>query len=191
MDDLKNIRKRIKSRRYHEADEEKHHSFSLFRFLYHLVMLMMCLSVLALALLLNQKLNLIKLPTVLTNFKIENLASWLPFENWFSLKEVAVVSKQAYTLLKDDQYANGSNSAFSIYDSVVLHVKKASDNKYSVTLKQDNGVVSTYGNIKEASVKQDERILKGKPVGTFDNYVTLNFLKDNNKITYDAALQKN
>lgn len=189
MDDLKNVRKRIKSRRYTTQPEEKHSPFSLFRILYHFVMLMMCVCAVVLVILLNQKLNLVKMPAVLENFKIEDYAKWLPFENWFSLKDEAVSATPSYTLLKDDQYSNGTNTAYTIYDAVVLHVQQGEDGRSVVTLKQDNGIISSYGNLKDVTIKQDERILKGKMLGTYDSYVVLTFLKDNAKTDLATALQ--
>lgn len=62
MDDLRRVRKRIRGRRFDGAgaQEQKQRPFILFRMIYHAVMLMMCICVVVLALLLNQKLNLVK-----------------------------------------------------------------------------------------------------------------------------------
>ena len=92
-----------------------------------------------------------------------------------------------YTLLKDDHYSNGTNQARSGYAGVVLHVQKQADKKSSVTVKQDNGAVVTYGNLNEVKVKQDDRILKEAVLGTADSYVTINALKDNEKIKVSDA----
>ena len=64
MDDLRRVRKRIRGRRFDGAgaQEQKQRPFILFRMIYHAVMLMMCICVVVLALLLNQKLNLVKMP---------------------------------------------------------------------------------------------------------------------------------
>ena len=61
------------------------------------------------------------------------------------------------------------------------------DKKSSVTVKQDNGAVVTYGNLNEVKVKQDDRILKEAVLGTADSYVTINALKDNEKIKVSDA----
>lgn len=189
MDDMKNARKRIKNRRYGgKCDERSHRPHTLFKLCYRFCMLLMGVCVFVLALLLNQKLNLVQLPASIQNFKIENLSSWLPFENWFSLKEEAVASIPAYSLLKENQYSNGSNIAYGIKDGVVLHVKKVSDGKTQVRIKQDNGVIVTYGSLSEVSLKQGERILKGRPLGTYTSFITIDFLKANKAITYDQAL---
>lgn len=99
MDDLRRVRKRIRGRRFDGAgaQEQKQRPFILFRMIYHAVMLMMCICVVVLALLLNQKLNLVKMPAVIQQFHLEDLGSWLPFENWFSLKEEPVSTSPVYT----------------------------------------------------------------------------------------------
>ena len=192
MDDIKYVRKRIKNRRGGGMEhEEKRRPHILFTLCYRFVMLVIGLCVVMLELLVNQKLNIVQMPAVLQNIKIDNLASWLTFENWFSLKEEAVSATPSYSLLKDNQYANGSNVAYNAFDGVVLHVQTTKDKKTTLTIKQDNGVVSTYGGLIDVSLKQDERILKGRPLGTYTSYVTIDFLKDNKAISYDQALQSN
>ena len=172
MSDLNDVRKRIRKRRGTQATE-KEHSFSLFRLFYHTVMLAMGICVVVLALMLNAKLKLI------------------PFDNWFSLKEEAVSAAPAYTPIKDNQYQNGTNSAYAVFNGVVLHVQRSDSGECSVSLKQDNGVVTTYGHLKEVNVKADERILKGKMLGTYENHITIDFLKDNKEISYEKGLAEN
>ena len=86
MSDLNDVRKRIRKRRGTQATE-KEHSFSLFRLFYHTVMLAMGICVVVLALMLNAKLKLIEMPAYIQNFKLDSLTQWIPFDNWFSLKE--------------------------------------------------------------------------------------------------------
>ena len=183
MNDIDALHRRIRQRR----TKEKPREHRLARLLYHIVMLVMGMCVLTLALLLNQKLELVSLPVAVGDFRLQDLGSWLPFENWFSLKEEPVSTSPVYTLLKDDHYSNGTNQARSGYAGVVLHVQKQADKKSSVTVKQDNGAVVTYGNLNEVKVKQDDRILKEAVLGTADSYVTINALKDNEKIKVSDA----
>lgn len=190
MDDIRHIRKRIKHRRIGEfQDEEEHHTHPVFKVFYRFIMLIMGVCMFVLAILVNQKLNLVQMPAALQNFKVEDISSWLPFENWFSLKDEAVNAKPGYSLLKENHYSNGSNIAYNAYDAIILHVQKNDSGKTSITLKQDNGVITTYGNLMDVSLKQDERVLKGRPLGTYDSYVTIDFLKDNKNIDLNAALQ--
>lgn len=190
MDDLKNVRKRIRNRRYN-IEENVHRSFSLFKMLYHGVLLLMCACVLVLAFLLNQKLHIVKLPSAIQNFQVGSVANWLPFEKWFSLKDERVSSTSAYKLLENNKYTNGTNTANALMDGVVLHVQKNADAKSSVSVKQDNGVVSTFANLNDVQVKENERILKDKPMGTYTSYITIDFLKENKKIDLSTAMLSN
>lgn len=187
MNDLKNVRKRIQARKRFGWDEQPKSS-GLFRFLYRFMILTMCIGIFALAILINQKIGLVKMPEALQSFKLPNLSSLLPFENWFSLKEQAVASFPAYSLLGDDQYANGGNTAYTIHDGVVLHVQQKENGKGSVTIKHDNGVIATYGSLITISVKQDDRVLKGNTIGTFENSLSIIFMKDEKKIDLATAL---
>lgn len=188
MDDIGHVRKRIKSRRYGEVSQgTQSHRFA--KGFYRFIMLVMGVCMAVLAVLVNQKLEIVEMPAALQNFKIENLSSWIPFEGWFSLKDEAVSATPGYSLLKDNQYSNGSNIAYNAYDAIILHVQQNKNGKTTMSVKQDNGVVATYGNLSDVSLKQDERILKGRPLGTYTSYVTIDFLKNNKKIDINAALQ--
>ena len=104
--------------------------------------------------------------------------------NKLDLLDLPVLEK---TLQLDDL----SKIAYNVYHGVVLHVQTNKDNKQSVSIKQDNGVVATYGNLDEVKVKKGERILKEKILGTYTSYVTIDFLKDQKLIAYDEALKEN
>lgn len=188
MNDLKHARKRIQSRRYSRfAYEEDRGSSWLFKLVYRLMIFVMCIGVCTLALLINQKMQWIKLPEAFMNFKVEDVSKWLPFENWFSLKDEAVASYPTYSHIKDDLYANGSNTVYTLGDGVVLHVQQKENGKGSVTIQQDNGVVVTYGSLTSISSKQDERILKGSVIGTYEETVSIVCVKENAKVELDQA----
>lgn len=140
------------------------------------------------ALLLNQKLELVSLPAAVGDFRLQDLGSWLPFENWFSLQEEAVSATPSYALLKDNQYSNGSNMVYNLQHGVVLHVEK-SKAKSSITIRQDNGVVVTYGNMVEVHLKKDERVLKDKVLGTYEGYLTIQSVKDHKNVSLHEALE--
>ena len=190
MDELRDVRKRISKRRGGYG-EEKHRPVFFFRFFYHVIMAAMCICVLVLGLLVSNKLDLLELPVLEKTLQLDDLSKWIPFEKWFSLKEEAVSTTPVYTPLEENQYTNGTNIAYNVYHGVVLHVQTNKDNKQSVSIKQDNGVVATYGNLDEVKVKKGERILKEKILGTYTSYVTIDFLKDQKQIAYDEALKEN
>lgn len=184
MNDIDALHRRIRQRR----TKEKPREHRLARLLYHIVMLVMGMCVLILALLLNQKLELVSLPAAVGDFRLQDLGSWLPFENWFSLQEEAVSATPSYALLKDNQYSNGSNMVYNLQHGVVLHVEK-SKAKSSITIRQDNGVVVTYGNMVEVHLKKDERVLKDKVLGTYEGYLTIQPVKDHKNVSLHEALE--
>lgn len=185
MNDISHIRRRIRSRKYGRYQKPERNHF--FHFMYRGMMLLMSAGVIALALAINSKVGLIELPKELMNIDFSKVSTWLPFEDWFSLKDETVAAYPSYHLLKDDMYANGTNSAYSLNDGVVLHVQKEKDNTYSITVRHDNNVVATYGNLNSTDIKQDERIRKGDTLGSFQESVRITFVKDEKKITLEQA----
>lgn len=188
MNDLKHARKRIQSRRYSQPIYEEDKGSWFFRLMYRLMIFVMCIGVCALAFLINQKVEWVKLPESFVNFNIQDVSKWLPFENWFSLKEDTVAAYPSYSHIKEDLYANGSNTVYTIADGVVLHVQQKDDGKGSVTIQQDNGIIVTYGALTSISTKQDERILKGSVLGTYEETLSIVCVKDNVKVELDQAL---
>ena len=180
MDDIRHVRKRIKNRRFDPQDTREQHSIPLlFRLFYHGVMVMMGICVFVLALLVNQKLQLVQVPAVLETITLKSIDSFLPFEHWFSLKDDKVSATPQYTLLKDDQYTTGTNAAISGFDGIVAYIQQGNDKKSSVIIKQDNGVMVTYGNLQDVSIEQEERVLKGATLGTYEGFVRIKALKNN------------
>lgn len=189
MDDLHKVRRRIAQRRIGIEEEEHKRGTPMFRVLYHAVMLLMFVCVAVLALLLNQKLHLVSMPAFVEELHLENLSTWLPFEDWFTLKEQTVSHSITYTKIGDDQYRNDSNSVYNLYDGIILHIQPMDNGKSSITIKQDNGVVTTYDGVGDVSVKEEERMLKDKILGTYEDHVQISFMKDQKKLEMNEALQ--
>lgn len=188
MDDLHKVRKRIAQRRI-GLEEETSKTIPLFRFLYHAVMVLMFVCVAVLALLLNQKLHLVSMPAFMEDLHLEQISTWIPFEDWFHLKDQPVSTKVTYTQVKEGVYRNDSNTVYNVYDGVVLHIQMLENGKSSITLKQDNGVVTTYGGVNDVSVKEEERILKHTILGTYEDTIAISFMKDHQKLTMEKALE--
>lgn len=188
MNDLNDVRKRIRNRRTSNEMEEKKSSFSLFRIFYHLIMVVMCICVLVLALLLNQKMNWVTLPAYIEKLHLESIASWIPFDSWFSTKDKTVATTHSYQLLNDNQYTNGSNQATTLMAGVVGYIQSSENGYYTITIKQDNGVITTYGNLKDVQIKENERIIKDSIIGTYETFITLDFMRDNQTIPMNEAV---
>lgn len=188
MNDQRAIRKRIQKRK-NQSDRRQP---LFFRFLYHTLMLAMACGVCTLAYLVNDKLGIIDIPQAFNSFQIGNISEWLPFEGWFSAdKEKAgetVSAAGAYSLLDGNKYSNGTNQAKLMMNGVVLHVEAKDAQKSSVTVRQDNGVIVTYGHLDQIQVKQDERLKSGDIIGSFREYVQLNMIKNNQNVDYQTAI---
>lgn len=116
------------------------------------------------------------------------VGTWFPFEKWFSLQDETVSAMPAYALLKDHYYSNGSNQAQAIGDGVVQSVEKQ-DQRYVILVKQDNGVIATYGTLESTAVKKDERIRRGDVLGTYQESLYLYFEKDGKELDLTQAKQ--
>lgn len=182
------VRKRIQGRKAYGVQPTKKRSH-FFSFIYRMMILGMGVAIVTLAFFINQKAGFVKLPEELTSLNFAMVSEWVPFEKWFAKESEAVSAQPTYSLLKENQYANGSNQAGAIKDGVVLHVQQGDNYKGSTTIRHDNGVVATYGNLDQINVKADERILQGSILGSFQEYVSIDFLKDEVKLDLATALQ--
>lgn len=186
MNNIHNTRRRIRNRKYQiYENKEPHH---LFRFIYRTAIVLMSVCVIGLTLAINEKVGLVDLPKNIMNINFNKISEWLPFEDWFSLKDEKVSAKPSYALLKDDLYANGTNSAYAILDGVILHIQDEKDNTKTITVRHDNGVIAAYGKLLNSDAKVDERIRKGDVIGAFQDSVQITFLKNEKKINLETAL---
>ncbi|MEF9962201.1 MAG: M23 family metallopeptidase [Erysipelotrichaceae bacterium] len=186
MNDMNHIRKRIHNRNYQKETKHKKHYF--FKFLYRSTILIMIMAILALGYGINERAGFINLAKAGINININKISSWLPFEDWFSLKDESVSSKPSYTLLKDRSYTNGTNSVYALLNGVIIHIQKDKENHYLVSVAHDNGVVATYGNLLSCDSKVNERIIKDDIIGSFHEHITLDLIKDKKEITLEHAL---
>ena len=114
---------------------------------------------------------------------IPSIGNWLPFEKWFFM-DVPVINTSDYHHLINDIYTNGSNTCGSLFDGVILEV-----NETSIQVLSDNGILVVYGELDNVISKVDERVLKGQSMGTYLDSLTINFSKDNQKLTYEEAMK--
>lgn len=114
----------------------------------------------------------------------QNIRLWIPYENLFNFYDHQVSTSIKYQLVSDNYYVNGTNSCVSLFDGIVVQV-----NETSIVMYHDNGVKITYGHLNDVMVKVDERILKGKTIGMFEDTVQLDFMKDGVVLDYESVLQ--
>ncbi len=186
MNEMRDVQRRIAQRRHGEEIRPPR----LFTFVYRLLMCGMGVGVFALAYMVNDKIGFIDLPEDFKNINFGMVSEWIPFEDWFSHTDDATMVNAipSYQLLKENQYSNGTNQANLILDGVVMHVESGDTSLGSVTIRHDNGVIATYGHLSQIQIKQDERLQRGAVAGTYDDYVTLTFLKGGKSIDLADAL---
>ena len=186
MVDQRAVRKRIQKRK-NQSDQ---HQPLFFRMLYHTLMLAMACGICALTYLVNDKLGIVDISAAFNSWKLDRISEWLPFDGWFSDEKEgeAVSALPAYSLLEGNKYANGTNQARLMMDGVVLHVEAKDEQKSSVTIRQDNGVIVTFGHLNQVQVKQDERLKMGDVLGDFHDYVQLTMIKNKQSVDYLTAM---
>lgn len=116
--------------------------------------------------------------------QLPSLSTWLPYENWFQFYDRQTSASIQYHHLVDDVYTNGTNLCASLFDGIVL---KKDDS--SVTVLHDNGVMIVYGALEDVLIKVDERVLKGQGIASFKDSLTLDFKKDDQKLSYEEVMK--
>ena len=168
MSEIKHIRKRISARRKAPGPRAYEAPGSpLFTLIYGLAMLAMVGASLGLGWMINEKQQWVDPKPVLQQIEVlseklhlKSLSAWLPFEKWFG-KEQPVAAPVSYELIQDHYYKPASgNQVQSIADGVVLYIGEQESGAI-VMVKQDNGVLVTYGALQEVQVHLNDRILKG------------------------------
>ena len=115
------------------------------------------------------------------------LSAWLPFEKWFG-KDQPVTAAVSYELIQDQYYKPASgNQVQSIADGVVLYIGEQESGAI-VMVKQDNGVLVTYGALQQGQVQLNDRILKGATLGAVQDAVYLEFSEQGQPVTLQRAM---
>ncbi len=190
MKEIRQIQKRIRSRRNPgKSTVEPCRSVRRFHFFYTLIMLLLCGSSLALGWMIAEKKNLVSnedLKRIEEKIKWDSLAAWLPFESWFG--DMLPVSQNAYYQHLEDQFYTASgNQVKALADGLVVYTGQQQSGAL-IMVKQDNGIMVTYGNLQEIQVDLQDRILKGQTLGTFQQALYLDFSEAGQTLSYEEAL---
>lgn len=194
MRDIEEIRGRIQERKgFHSQIRQREKKLSFFNFLYFLTIVSLIAGGLYMGYLINEKEHYVDtdkmISTVqskLNEWHLDRFVAWLPFENWFSDPSKAVSQAVSYVAYKDDYFFSDSNQAVAIAPGVVIHCSEQESGKL-VIIKQDNGILATYGALQDVQCHENDRILKGSVLGTYDEAVFLQFHLNSEKISYEEA----
>ncbi len=150
---------------------------------------LMMASMLVIAGILGFKINevkqWVKLPNVVET-KLVALSSWFPFEDWFGIGSEPVMAS-SYLNLVNNLYTNHSNRCSVVSDGVILDID---EQKKSVLVQQDNGILAVYGKLDDITSKVDERVKKGQVIATYQDSLSLDFTYNGIALTYDQAIAK-
>ncbi len=128
--------------------------------------------------------------TILEPLQTYRLSEWIPFENWFSFgkEETITTSLLAhYEHIENQFYSLSNGQVISLNDGVVIYVS-SQESGHLVMVKQDNGILVTYGAMQEVHVNQNDRILSGDILGLSQEIVYLDFTLDGNAVQLADAL---
>ena len=73
-------------------------------------------------------------------------------------------------------------------DGVVLYIGSQDSGKL-VMVKQDNGVLATYGALQDVQVKLNDRLLRGSVLGSVEQAVYLDFSRQGQSVSLQQAME--
>lgn len=186
MNQRKELHKRIAQLR----KEEKTFASKIAASLYSLVMLMLCCT----AVVLGERIYsaggfepVIEAAAQLSEtLNLTQLKQWIFLEKWMNQKTLAV-SSSAYQQIEGQYYEPDQHEVVSIDDGIVIFCG-TQDSGQLVMIRQDNGLIATYGLLNEVFCKEDDRIQKGTLIGRAEAEVYLDFSYQGESMSYEEAL---
>lgn len=187
MEDLDEVRRRIAQK--HHPHQEKVLGDREFSWVYRLAVTTLCLCIIGLGAGSYLKQN----PQLQDKVNKESVQTWfsqhvlsvIPF---FEIKgETQVVSSPlAYEQIENNRYRSHDQQVLAIGNGIVTQAK---DGKVSV--KQDNGIITTYDDLANLQVAIYDHISKGEVVGQYEDSFKMNCYLAGQEISYEAALSQN
>ena len=119
------------------------------------------------------------------------LIDFYPFFVFGLVGVLSVVhSSISYQKIDDHYFTNSTNMVYAIADGVCVYLNE-SEQGYQIIVKNDNDILVTYANMNDVSVKVDDRILKNSIIGTYQDKLYMDFMDNQNFISYEQAIGKN
>lgn len=185
-----NRRKDIYRRVSQLKKEEKTMGSKIVSSLFSLVMLILCCT----AVVLSEKIYEAngfepikeKVMELSETLNLTQLKQWIFLEKWMNEKTVSV-SSNSYQHIKDQYYEPDQHEVVSIEDGIVIFCG-TQDSGQMVMIRQDNGLIATYGLLNEVYCQEDDRVQKGVLIGRAEAEVYLDFSYQGESISYEEAL---
>ena len=127
-----------------------------------------------------------KIAQISTSFNLMQLKEWLFLEKWMG-EQLLPVSSVNYRLIENQYYETDQHEVVSVDDGIVIYVGQQDSGQF-IMVRQDNGVLSTYGLLNEVFVFVDDRVKKGTLIGKSEHEVYLDFSYEGQSISYEEAL---
>ena len=186
MDRRKDIRKRAAQL----CREEKTFAYRIFSSLFSLVMLILCCA----AVVLCERIYAAdgfeplkdKVVQISTSLNLNQLKQWLFLEKWIDEKTLPV-SSVSYQLIEGQYYETDQHEVTSIDDGIVIFTG-TQDSGQLIMVRQDNGLIVTYGLLNEVYVFEDDRVNAGVLIGKAEAEVYLDFSYQGESMSYEEAL---
>ena len=121
---------------------------------------------------------------IIEKTNLNDIKQWLFLENWLKDDSVNVSFEQSYTHLEDNYYSVINSEVISLDDGIVIYSEKQ-DSGYVVMVKNDNGVIATYGALNEINCSVDDRVLKGMVLGNVIDNVYLEFSYNGQSVSFE------
>lgn len=130
-----------------------------------------------------------KVEAILEPLQLYRISDWIPFENWFLKKHSNTITTSFlthYTQLDEHYFEALNNQVVAVESGIVIYTDQQ-ESGYLMMIKQDNGLIATYGTMSEVHAKVDDRVLKGEILGLTQNAVYLDFSENGTAMSfYDA-----
>lgn len=123
---------------------------------------------------------------MVSSLNLTQMKQWLFLENWLNDK-VLVASSSSYHHLQDNLYEVSDHDVIAIDDGIVIYSAQ-SDEQNILLVRQDNGLIVTYGLLNEVFAQEDDRVLEGMVIGRVNDQVMLDFSWQGESISYEEAL---
>ena len=179
MDELEQIRNRIKERKGIPESNNHKSIVSLFIVVFIIIGVYM------------YKNDLIDYEEIIKH--VNTMPSFIlsPFEDTDKLFEetVEVSSSFPYRLIDGHNYTSDNNEIVSLFNGLVVYVGYE-DSVYKIIVSYENNIQIVFDNVKVSYVELYDRVLKDDIIGIYDTYFTMTFKENNEDITFEEVIEK-
>ncbi len=127
-----------------------------------------------------------KIVQISTSLNLTQLKQWLFLEKWMDDKTLPV-SSVSYQLIQDQYYETDHHEVRAVDDGIVIFTG-TQDSGDLIMIRQDDGLIVTYGLLNEMYVFEDDRVNAGVLIGKAEAEVYIDFSYQGESMSYEEAL---